>query len=109
MSESDTETLFEEPISPTPRYYTKSINQLGKRGLEWNRKLVQSIASKLKITRFKALGWTRDEIAAEDPGYVYDVEYHELPTELGSRRTRSCSDLQNAVGTVSGYSAWEYY
>jgi hypothetical protein len=109
MSESDTETLFEEPISPTPSYSKKSIKQLGKRGLEWNKKLVQSIASKLKITRLKALGWTRDEIAAEDPGYVYDAEYHELPVELGFRRIRSYSDLQNAVGAVSGYSAWEYY
>jgi hypothetical protein len=108
MSESDTETLYDEPISHSWTHSKKKILEHGRRGLEWKRKLLQGIASKVKIARLKARGWTKDEIADEEPGYFYDEEYHGLTSELGFRRNRSCSDLSSAVGTYAGYHAWEY-
>jgi hypothetical protein len=102
MSESDTETLCEEPIS----FQIKGT--LGERGLLWRNKLFEAIASRLKINRLKALGWTKDEIVDEEPGYYYDDEYHGFNNESWFRRNKSCADLSSAVGTAAGYSAWEY-
>jgi hypothetical protein len=101
MSTSDTETLCDELISPCKP-------KLGKRGRLWKNKLFDAIASKLKIKRLKALGWTDEEIVYEEPGYYYDDEYHGLGSEKWFRRNKSCSDLSSAVGTAAGYSAWEY-
>lgn len=101
MSESDTETLCEEPTS-SPKV------KLGKWGLLWKNKLYDAITSKLKINRLKALGWKNEEIVEEEPGYYYDDEYHGLNTESWFRRNKSCNDLSSAVATAAGYSAWEF-
>ena len=101
MSESDTETLCEEPISS---YKPK----VGKRGLLWKNKLFDSIASKIRIKLLKNLGLTDEEIVYEEPGYYYDDEYHGLTSATWFRRNKSCSDLSSAVGTAAGYSGWEY-
>ena len=101
MSDSDTETLYEQPIS-TPKV------TLGRRGLEWRDKLLKAVASKIKIAKLKALGWTKDEIADQEPGYYYDEEYHGLTSSSWYRQNKSFGDLSNAIGTSKGYSAWEW-
>lgn len=120
MYGSDTETLCDEPLSHPSQYSTTKIldskikvfdaklKELGKRGLEWQQKFLQAVSTKIKINRLRNLGWTKDEIVQIEPGYEYDAEYHGLTSELGYRRTLSCSDLSNCIGTVAGYAAWEY-
>jgi hypothetical protein len=101
MSESDSETLFEEPL-------TSYKPSLGKRGRFWRAKLLQGIISRLKIMSLKAMGKTDDEIVEEEPGYYYDEEYHGLASESWFRRNKTTSNLGSAVGTSKGYSAWEW-
>jgi hypothetical protein len=113
MSESDTETLFDEPIS-CPRQYSKTktpdskIEVLGKRGFEWQQTFLKAVSTRIKIGCLKKLGWSKDEIAEAEPGYEYDAEYHGLTAETGYRRNLSCSDLSSCIGTRAGYAAWEY-
>jgi len=98
--EWDCETLYDEPYICKPT--------LGERGREWRDKLINGIASRARIMVLKALGWSKDEIVEEEPGYYYDPEYHDLCASVWFRRTKSLADLSRAVGTVAGYSAWEW-
>jgi hypothetical protein len=82
---------------------------LGKRGLEWRNKLLQGIASRTKTTQLRALGWSKEEIVEEEPGYYYDEEYYGFSSETWFRRNKSYADLSGAVATHEGYSAWERY
>ena len=100
MSELYTEALCDRPISA-------SKITLDKRGLEWHEKLLQAIESRINITKLKALGWTRDQIVEQEPGYYYDEEYHELAPLSGYRRNKSLGDLSNAIDTYKGHSAWK--
>ena len=97
----DNETLLEESIgtsqSKSPKF---SQPRLGKRGLEWRDKLLIDISLRIRITRLKFLGKTKEEITHEEPGYYYHDEYHELDKELWYRRNKSMSDLHNTVGTA---------
>lgn len=105
--ESDTETLFEVPSSPPISLLQISKPQIPKRGIEWRKKLLNGIAERIRITKLKLMGKTKDEIVDREPGYYYDPEYHELDNEPWFRRNKSMSDLSSAVGTAAGYSAWE--
>lgn len=106
--ESDAETLVEVPLLPT-RDAGRNISKpaLGRRGIEWRNKLLDGILLRLKFKQLKALGKTKDEILDEEPGYYFDFEYHDLDKEPWHRRNKSLSDLQSAIGTATGYSAWE--
>jgi hypothetical protein len=100
--DSDTETLFEEPISKF------NFFKLGPRGHEWRDKLLNGIASRTKIVKLKAKALSKEEIVDVEPGYYYDADYHDLTGLEWFRRNKSVADLSSAVGTAAGYSAWEY-
>ena len=102
MSNSDTETLFDETTTSTSKC------KLGERGLRWQNKLIHALRFKFILTKLKAEGFTKGEIAETLPGYYYDEDYHELGTLPGFRRTKSFADLSAAVGTSQGYSGWEW-
>jgi hypothetical protein len=81
--------------------------RLGPRGLTWLENLLRRIKSKIFIGRLKAKGYTKDEIVNVEPGYIYDEDYH-LPEGIYYRLNKSTTDLDTAIGTSAGYSAWEW-
>ena len=116
ISTSDEETLCEEPLfsSVSEIICREPISisklKLGERGRIWRDKLFNGIALKVKIAKLKARGLTKDEIVDEEPGYYYDEEYHDLlGPQAWYRRNKTTTDLSCAVGSVAGYSPWEYY
>ena len=100
MSNSESETLFDEPI-------LSSRAKLGKRAQEWVNKLAHAQALKTKVSKFKAGGLTRDQIAEVEPEYYYDEDYH-IVSSQGVRRSKTMTDVHSAIGTSQGYSAWEW-
>ena len=74
MYNFDTETLLEESIGTSQSKSPKFCQpRLGKRGLEWRDKLLIDISLRIRITRLKFLGKTKEEITHEEPGYYYDT------------------------------------
>jgi hypothetical protein len=101
-NDSDTETLYDEPIAT-------SKLKLGERGRKWRAKLLDAVALRIKISIYKAIGMSKDEIVEIEPGYYYDAEYHDLSEpHPWYRRNKSMSDLSATVGNAAGCSAWEY-
>ena len=100
MSDSDTETLYEEPTS------LNSKPKLGVRGLLWLNKFTHAMEYRFKVANLKNQGKTKDEIVDAVPEYYYDEEYHDVC--IGMRRIKSTTDLMGAVGTSKGYSAYEW-
>ena len=111
MSESDVETLFEEPLAPTETLVQQqpaTKPSLGKRALTWKRKFLEGLKYRFTIASLKAQGCTKEEIADQVPEYYYDEEYHGLTEEPRFRRNKSTTDLQSCVGSNQGYSGWEF-
>ena len=113
MSESDTETLYEEErlstgsdgtITPS----TTKPKQLGKRGLEWQYSLISQKAFQTFISELKAKGYTKDEIEDMVPEYYYDEDYHIDDLSPGFRRIKSMTDVSSAIGTSKGFSPYEW-
>ena len=113
MSESDTETLYEEEKLSTvsdgtiPPSTTKP-KQLGKRGLEWQYSLISKKAFQIHISELKAKGYTKDEIEDIVPEYYYDEDYHIDDLSPGFRRIKSMSNVSSAIGTSKGFSPYEW-
>jgi hypothetical protein len=111
MSESDVETLFEEPLAPTQTLVQQqpaTKPSLGKRALIWKRKFLERLKYRFTIASLKAQGCTKEEILDELPEYYYDEEYHGLTEEPWFRRNKSTADLRSCVGSNTGYSGWEF-
>ena len=112
MSDSDTETIFEEEtlstVSEGTITPTTTKHKLGKRGLEWQYSLIRQKAFQTLIAELKAKGYTKIEISDEVPEYYYDEDYHIDEISPGFRRIKSMSDVSGAIGTSKGFSPYEW-
>lgn len=113
MSESDTETLYEEDRLSTASEGTITPStiqpkQLGKRGLEWQYSLISQKAFKIFISQLKSKGYTKDEIEDMVPEYYYDEDYHVDDLSPGFRRIKSTTNVSGAIGTSKGFSPYEW-
>ena len=121
MPESDTETLYDQPLLlyKTSETFMKGVHtvnkgkdvnevkqpELGERAQEQVNKYQAAMKFQKTIAWLKAQGLTKVETADRLPEYEYTEDFGDFP---GYRRTKSMADLAAGTGTTLGYSPNEW-